>query len=254
MKDHNHPLERNIDVFNADVSAHGGYVYAAIDRWSSRYATGRQTAEIIHMLTANFPRSVRIADIGCGDGTFTIDIAERFGPAAIRGIDPAGNAVAAARARITPRLFDSVNFEVGSIYDVESKGESVAVVRGVLHHLDRPQAAIARLAKQFPSLLVKEPNGYNPMMKVIEKASKYHREHDEKSYWPPTLNRWFRQEGYSLVAQKFFCIVPYFCPTLAAKLLAKAESAVELLPVIRQLCCGTNLALYRRQVDADGKG
>lgn len=254
MKDGDHPLERNIQVFNADTSAHGGYVYTAVDRWSSRYATGRQTDEIVHMLTANFPRSVRIADIGCGDGTFTLHIAERFGPAAMRGIEPAVQAVEAARVRVPPQLSGSVTFEVGSIYDVESKGEAVAVIRGVLHHLDRPQAAIAQLAGQFPSLLVKEPNGYNPMMKVIEKTSKYHREHDEKSYWPPTLNRWFRQEGYFLVAQKFFCIVPYFCPTPAAQLLAKAESAVESLPIIRQLCCGTNLVLYRRRVDEHGRG
>ena len=246
MKDDVRPLERNVEVFNADTATHGGYVYTAVDRWSSRYATGRQTEELIEMLAANFPRTIQIVDIGCGDGTFTIDIAERFGPKSIRGIDPAGNAIDAARARIPPQLSGSVAFEVGNIYDVESKGETVAVVRGVLHHLDRPQAAIAQLARRFASLIVKEPNGYNPMMKIIEKTSKYHREHDEKSYWPPTLNRWFVQEGYTVVAQKFFCLVPYFCPTPAAKILARAESAIESLPVVRQVCCGTNLVFYRR--------
>jgi 2-polyprenyl-3-methyl-5-hydroxy-6-metoxy-1,4-benzoquinol methylase len=136
-------MERNIEVFSADTATHGGYVYTAIDRWSSRHATGRQTEELVEMLAGNFPRSVHVVDIGCGDGTFTVEIAERFGPAAIRGVDPAGNAVDAARVRIPSRLSGSVSFEVGNIYNVENKGESVAVVRGVLHHLDRPRAAIA---------------------------------------------------------------------------------------------------------------
>jgi SAM-dependent methyltransferase len=239
-------IERNVDVFNADTATHGGYIYTAIDRWSSRHATGRQTEELIQMLAENFPRSVRIVDIGCGDGTFTIEIAERFRPAAIRGIDPAGNAVDAARTRIPTRLSVSVSFEVGNAYDVQNKGETVAVVRGVLHHLDRPRAAIAQMTQQFTSLLVLEPNGYNPVMKIIERASRYHRQHDERSYWPPTLNRWFTQEGFSVAAQKFLCLVPYFCPTPAARILCRAESVIESLPVVRQICCGTNLVLYRR--------
>jgi SAM-dependent methyltransferase len=246
MKDSVSPLERNVGTFNADTAAHGGYVYTAIDRWSARHATGRQTEKLIRMLAENFPRSARVVDIGCGDGTFTMEIAERFGPSAIRGIDPADNAITAARARIPERLSGSVSFEVGNIYDLENRGETVAVARGVLHHLDRPQAAIAQMAKNFTSIIALEPNGYNPVMKIIEKASPYHRQHDEKSYWPPALNRWFTREGFSVVSQEFFCLVPYFCPTLAAKVLSKVETAIESVPVIRQICCGTNLVLYRR--------
>jgi SAM-dependent methyltransferase len=244
MRDHIHPLEKNIAVFNADATTHGGYVYTTFDRWSSRHATSRQTDELIRMLVENFQPSIRIVDIGCGDGVFTMKIAERFSPSAIRGIDPAANAVDAARARITQPLSCSVSFEVGDIYNIESKGEVVAVARGVLHHLDRPQAAIAHLAKQFTAVLALEPNGYNPAMKIIEKTSPYHRRHDEKSYWPATLNRWFKQEGFSVVSQKFFCLVPYFCPTPAARILSLAEPAFEAVPFVRQICCGTNLVLY----------
>ena len=247
MRDRSHPLEKNIAVFNADVATHGGYVYTANDRWSSRYATGRQTVELIRMLAENFPTSIRIVDIGCGDGTSTMEIAERFTPTAIRGIDPASNAIERARARIPSRLRARISFEIGDFYDVESKGELVAVARGVLHHLDRPQAAISQLAKQFTAVIALEPNGYNPAMKIIEKTSAYHRQHDEKSYWPPTLSRWFKQEGFSVVAQKYFCLVPYFCPTQLSKILSIAEPAFESLPVVRQICCGTNLVLYAQQ-------
>ena len=91
-------LERNIAAFNSDTVLHGGYVYTAIDRWSSRYATGRQAGELIRVLSENFPPSIRVVDIGCGDGWFTLEIAEKFKPSAVRGVDPAANAILAARA------------------------------------------------------------------------------------------------------------------------------------------------------------
>jgi ubiquinone/menaquinone biosynthesis C-methylase UbiE len=240
------PLERNVSAFNADTSELGGYVYTSNDRWSSQHATGRQTDELVRMLAENFSRSIRVADIGCGDGTYSLEVFQRFGPAKVRGVDPASNAIVAAQKRTPPNLADLVTFEVGNIYDIGSKGEDVAVVRGVLHHLDRPEAAISHLATQFDSILVLEPNGFNPAMKVIEKVSSYHRAHDEKSYWPPALNRWFLNAGLSVVTQKYFCLVPYFFPTSAAKLLAKLEPAVESVPLIRQVTCGTNLILYRK--------
>jgi 2-polyprenyl-3-methyl-5-hydroxy-6-metoxy-1,4-benzoquinol methylase len=238
-------LERNIDAFNADVDRYGGYEYTAVDRWSTQYASGRQADALIDLVSRHFPPSVRIVDIGCGDGAFTIKLAERFGPTAIRGVEPAAKAVEAARRRIPNNLADTVTFEVGNIYDFASKGEDVAVARGVMHHLDRPEAAIAHLAKQFKSVVILEPNGYNPVLKLIEKVSPYHQQHDEKSYFPWKLNRWFRAQGLMVAEQNYFLLVPYFCPTRIAKLLSGVEPAFESLPLVRQICCGTNLVLYR---------
>jgi hypothetical protein len=164
---------------------------------------------------------------------------------AIRGVEPAAKALRAARNRIPGALVNTVSFEEGNIYEFRGKGEDVAVLQGVLHHLDRPEAAIANLAQQCKAVIVCEPNGYNPVLKLIEKASIYHRQHDEKSYLPGMLNGWFESRGLKLVEQQFLCLVPYFCPTPIARLLSWAEPAFESLPLIRQVCCGTNLALYR---------
>jgi SAM-dependent methyltransferase len=247
MKVRERPLERNIATFDADAAALGGYVYTAIDRWSTRYATGRQTEEIIRMLAKNFSSHVQVVDLGCGDGTYTLEIAERFRPAQVCGVDPAANAIDLARSRIPLQLSGVVSFNVGDIYKIETevKPGAVAVLRGVLHHLDKPRDAIAALGKKFTSVISLEPNGFNPGMKIIEKVSKYHREHDEKSYWPPSLNHWFREQGFEVAFQKFFCTVPYFFPTLAAKALSLADPVVEAIPVVREICCGTNLVLYR---------
>lgn len=248
MNDRTGPLEKNVSAFNADTAILGGYAYTAIDQWSARYATGRQTKRLIQMMKKHIDPSEGVADIGCGDGTFTVEIASRFQPRAMRGIDPAENAVAAARRRLTSLREGGVRFEVGNIYDLASKGDSVAVLRGVLHHLDRVQAAVEHLTTQFETILVLEPNGFNPVLKLIEKLSSYHRAHDEKSYWPPRLNAWFAKQGFEVVAQDYFCLVPYFCPTPFARFLSWIEPFFESLPLVRQVCCGTNLVLYRRSV------
>ena len=240
--------EQNIEEFNADVAAHEGYIYTAIDRWSSRYATGRQSEELVKLIAANFTSQIKIVDIGCGDGTYTREIANRFRPQSMRALDPASNAVRIATERTaTAPAATPISFEVGNIYELENKGEELAVVRGVLHHLDRPKEAVAELCRCFDSILVLEPNGYNPVLKVIEKVSPYHRRHGEKSYWPPTLNTWFADAGFEVVTQSFFLLVPYFCPTGAAKLLASLEGLSESIPVVRHVSSGTNLVLYRRR-------
>jgi SAM-dependent methyltransferase len=239
-------LERNVSVFNRDVEQRGGYVYTTVDSWSARIATARQTDALVRVLEERFPRDVRIADIGCGDGTYTIALAERFRPKAIRGIDPAGTAIDAARRRLPSEFAQGVSFETGNIYDVEALPGEIAVVRGVLHHLDRAPEAIARLGNGFASVLILEPNGYNPVLKIIERASRYHREHDEKSYLPFMLDRWFGQNGYHAICRRYVGVVPYFCPELAARLLKRIEPAVEAIPAVKSVACGTNVTLYSR--------
>ena len=39
-------------------------------------------------------------------------------------------------------------------------------------------------------MFVIEPNGYNPVLKVLEKVSRYHIEHEERSFFPATLHAW----------------------------------------------------------------
>jgi hypothetical protein len=71
--------------------------------------------------------------------------------------------------------------------------------------------------------------------------------HDEKSYWPPTLNRWFEENGFSVVRQIYFGVVPYFCPMPIARTLKSVEPLFEALPLIREITCGTNLVLYSKR-------
>src|SRR5271157_5272081 len=247
-KSHPAPNERNVAQFNADVERFSAYEYS-LGRYSSVVATQRQTDEMVRMLTARFPGPLRILDIGCGDGTYTIELVKRLSVASATAFDAAEVAVARAKERYGQE-YPNFEFRVGSIYAshelVAPATFDVVVLRGLLHHLYEPERAIASLARVADAVLFVEPNGFNPITKMIEKFSSYHRKHEEKSYRPPVLNRWFENEGYGLIDRRFFGVVPYFCPTLMAKALKIVEPYAERIPVARHLCCGTHLALYRK--------
>ena len=242
------PGERNVAQFNADVKRFSGYEYT-LGRYSTVVATGRQTDELVRVLTGRFPGPLRILDIGCGDGTYTIQLVNRLKISSIVAFDAAEGAITRAK-ECYERTYPSIEFKVGSIYDshqVVAPGSfDVAILRGILHHLYEPKRAIASLAQVADAVLFVEPNGFNPILKLIEKCSSYHRKHEEKSYWPPSLNQWFENEGYRLVDRRFFGIVPYFCPTLMAKALKIAEPLAESIPIAKHIYCGTHQALYQK--------
>lgn len=229
--------------FDRDVAENGGYRYTRNAPYSSGVATERQTLEILRMLSVHFAPGFRLLDVGCGDGTFSAELARRSRAATVVGFDPAEKAVRVARQN-----WPNMDFRVGSIYSADTTRLNcdVAVIRGVLHHLDDPKRAIGAVCRACPSILVLEPNGANPVMKLIEKCSAYHREHGERSFLPTTLNKWFYHMGYHVADQKVVGLVPYFCPARAARILKVAEPMVERIPIIRWIACGSNTVLYRR--------
>ncbi len=220
--------------FVHDVEAHGGYLYTTNQPWSAGTAIARQTEEVLRL--AEFAGR-RVIDIGCGDGATTLDLFDRAGPAMIEALDPAAPAIALAQSRVGGR---TVTFAVGSAYDLPWPDQSfdIAHLRGVLHHMDRPERAVAEAARVARQVVILEPNGLNPVLKLLEKLSPYHRAHGEKSFLPATLRRWVRDAGLVLAADSYCCLVPYFCPEPAARVLKRIEPLVEAVPLLRQLGCG----------------
>lgn len=162
----------------------------------------------------------------------------------------AASAIQVANKNVKTNLRNNILFQIGDIYNADKlfkKNEfDIVIVRGVLHHLYRPQDAITSLCSLSKKIIVLEPNGYNPVLKIIEKISPYHRKHEEKSYYPPTLNTWFEQNGFTVKKQTFFSIVPYFCPEILARFLKTIEPFIERLPMIHLIACGTNIIYYER--------
>jgi ubiquinone/menaquinone biosynthesis C-methylase UbiE len=239
-------------VYNQDVTTHGGYVYTTSQSYSAVLATQKQTDEIHALINRFFSKPISILDMGCGDGTYTFQMAMVVHPKKITGFDMSEQAIRTAKKHIPNNKKSTITFDIGDLYNVASlykKGRfELGILRGVLHHMEDPARAIREISKVVDSVVVLEPNGYNPILKIIEKISPYHREHGEKSYWPPHVNKWFTNAGYSIVSQQYFSIIPYFFPDVLVKLLKPIEPCVETIPIIRNIFCGGILSLYKKML------
>lgn len=239
--------KKNVSQFNKDVRVTGSYAYTA-DKLSAVLANGRMTAAIAEA----YPfANKRVLDLGCGDGTYSVEFAG-LGVASVLGIDPAAAAIEAAVARArTLGVDDRVRFAVGNIYELGSLldegGFDVIVLRGVLHHLPDPGRAIAGLADFKGAILVLEPNGLNPVLKLLERFSRYHVEHEERSFLPGTIRSWLKSAGYRIQRSSVINIIPFFCPDWMARMLDRLGPFVERFPVVRSVACGQSVILAIRE-------
>lgn len=223
------------EPFNRDVQTHGGYVYATADKPSAVRANRRFTETI---LGAADYRGRRVVDVGCGDGSYTMALATRSGAAAVLGIDPAERAIERASARSGG--IANLRFACALSSDLLARGErfDIAVYRGVIHHVGDPAAEIANALRLADRVFFLEPNGANPILKVLERVSPYHREHHERSFVMGTYLRWIESAGGRPLRAFHFGLVPMFCPAWLAAAAGACEPVVERIPGLRVLLCG----------------
>ncbi len=234
--------DAGVDPFSRDVERAGGYLYASGERLSSRLANERITGATLALSSL---RGRRLIDVGCGDGTYTVEVAVHGGVASALGVDPSESAIGAARAREAP---PEVGFAVGSAYALPHERDAfdLAYLRGVLHHTERPVEVLAEALRVAPDVVVVEPNGLNPGLKLLERVSGYHREHRERSFAPRTVDRWIAEAGAVVAARRLIGFVPMFCPDWYARLAKRVEPALERMPPLRSLCCAQYVVAARR--------
>jgi SAM-dependent methyltransferase len=220
--------------FDADSATHGGYLYTTDQSLSSKIAVDRHTEAI---LSAYDFSGKSVLDVGCGDAATTVDLYDRAAPLKIEGIDPAANAIGVGRKRLDRR---NIGLSVASAYDLPFPDGAfdVAHLRGVLHHMDSPHLALREAARVARHVVVLEPNGYNPVLKAIEKLSAYHRHHGERSFLSGTIDQWMKDAGLSIASRSYCCLVPYFCPDIMARILKSVEPMMEAIPLVRTVACG----------------
>ena len=210
-----------------------------------------QGASYLHIksIKEQLEKPQRIIDVGSGDGTYTFELFQIFKPKKIVGFDFSREGVEIAKKKIKKKDLDKIKFIESSIYDVNKKIKEkfdIAIVRGVLHHLYQPERGIKAICKLADVIIVIEPNGYSPLLKIFEKVSPYHRRHEEKSYWPPTLNSWFIKNGFKVKKQYYFGVVPFFFPTTLAKIAKSMESLLENIRYLNRIYCASNLIIYEK--------
>lgn len=215
MSDKEVILEKeNVTAFNSDVAANQGYRYTNNAPFSSVVANLRPTQETLKLIDKS---AKTLVDIGCGDGTYTSEIAKARPNLKITGFDPASVAIGLAKEK-----FPNINFEVANLLDAASMPTQqfdIAVIRGVLHHLTDPALAIENAAKIARKVIIIEPNGNNPILKVIEKTSKYHIEHEEQSFSQALLSKWCEEKNLKVESLTVIGFVPFFFPTFPAKVI-----------------------------------
>jgi len=223
--------KKNVERFNEDVNANSGYLYTTNAQYSAVVANLRMSQAIEAVVPKH---SKRIIDIGCGDGVYTDGLAQSFPGRYIEGHDPAHKAIDIATER-----FPSITFKVANILDqndIPMTAFDVAVMRGVIHHLpDDSQTTAIRNARSYANtLIILEPNGNNPLLKIIEKRSAYHIAHEEQSFSSTLLTSWCKEAGWSSVTVHYIGFVPFFFPEIFARFIYFLQPLLERIPVLNK--------------------
>jgi len=224
---------QNVDVFDKDASGNAGYLYTHTDRLSCRLATGR-TTDIILETGEMLGRSV--LDMACGDGFYTIRFWDRGCPKQLVAADAAACAVTVGAQNSDGHPIRFLVSDAHSMPFADSSFDLV-LVQSVLHHDHDPLHMLREAFRLAPRIIIHEPNGNNPGLKAIEKTSRYHIEHNEKSYGTRTMKSWIKQAGGTVVYEKTAGFVPMFCPDWMAKTMKFIEPAVESIPLLRSTAC-----------------
>jgi len=107
-----------------------------------RSHTWRTAENSAGFLLAHLHPGQDLADLGCGPGTITVDLARRVAPGAVTGLDLSPEVIELARTSHEP-LPPNVRFEAGDIYNLPFDDASLDVVyvHQVLQHLRDPVRA-----------------------------------------------------------------------------------------------------------------
>ena len=90
-----------------------------------------------------------LLDIGCGPGTITADLATHITPGRVTALEPTEAALDLARAEITRRRLDTVDFAVGDVHALDFPDNTFDVVHAhqVLQHVSDPVTALREMAR-----------------------------------------------------------------------------------------------------------
>lgn len=222
-------VKKNVDTFDQDVKSNGGYKYSHRAKYSSYVANKRITDEIMRFISGK--KNIRsIIDIGCGDGSYTGELKSLMPDIELTGFDPALEAI-----NVAAENHPECTFQAGNVLDTRTFPErrfDLAIMRGVIHHLPTQSVAVGNAAELSSLLLIIEPNGNNPILKWIEKNSRYHIEHEEQSFTSEFLTGICKQNGWRVRSVKYIGLVPFFFPTLPSRIIHAAQPFLERIPLL----------------------
>lgn len=169
-----------------------GYFESVAGDWErirKSYFDDRVTSLAIEKL---LPRDLILADIGCGTGSLTFELA-RFARRVI-GVDLSTEMLLRARAFAKERQFHNVEFRKGDALDLplDSRSVDAAFCVMVLHFLPDPARAIAGLCR------VVRPGGSIILVDLVLHQQEWMRAqmaHQWLGFERKSMERWFRDAG-----------------------------------------------------------
>ena len=230
--------------FDKDINLHGQYRYTGENAPLSSQLANKGQSRLVHQFLRDSDSF--ILDIGCGDGEYTTEIAGIHPNSSVLGIDPSSLAIAVAVKKwSTIKNLKFEDTDLSSLVEQE-RFFDVAVIRGVLHHAENPDEILRLAGLICTRVIVLEPNGLNFVLKVIEKTSRYHIEHGERSFSRWKITRWANLAGFTRVRMDVGVLVPFFCPSWIARILKVLEPSLTRIPLVRWLISGTQVFEFRR--------
>ncbi len=159
------------------------------ERIRKSYFDDRVTSLAIEKL---LPRDLTLADIGCGTGSLTFELA-RFARKVI-GIDLSQEMLRRAKGVARERELDNVEFRQGDALDLPLGSRSVdaAFCVMVLHFLPDPERAIAGLCR------ITRPGGSVILVDLVEHKQEWMREqmaHQWLGFDSGSIEKWFHDAG-----------------------------------------------------------
>lgn len=235
--------EQAIERYNRDLDEMGGYIYTAKKvRKSMDLFNKRATMAVANLIDF---KGKSVIDVGCGDGTYSIELVEKLGAESVVGVEPS-NACELAQEKFG-HYAPSVRFVRGSAYELQYNDFEfdVAMMRGVLHHLDDPKSGLAEMFRVAKKVFLLEPNGYNAVIKFLEKVSPYHKTHRERSFAPKKIRHMARSLGAEAVRESYSSLVPLLCPDRLATFLDWLSPRWEKLLFLPKISCGLYCVLFQ---------
>jgi len=187
-----------------------------------------------------------ILEYGCGTGKNALDLLKRG--ARVTGIDISENYIAEAKLLASAEAPHSCySFKVMDAHKLEFPDCSFdfLIGRGILHHLDYRIALpeIMRVLRPGGSMIIQEPLGSNPLLRLFRIMTPHARTDDEKPFFKEDLNEIlsYGVDGshyYGILCAPVAIFTSVFLPFLSSEnyLLQKAfkiEMALNKFPKMR---------------------
>lgn len=229
-----------------EAAGHAGYDNALFrSPRVARHVLTRQWNESLETARAiGIDDAGTVLELGCGDGTFALEVLSRR-YRRVDALDKSAAAIERARQRSTA---DHLRFRVADVTAHRyAPGEhwDGAFLIGFLHHV-KPWAAsvVTRLAAVAPRVVVMEPNGNQPLRRLLEYLPSYRRA-GEESFTLGQLVRMFDYAGYRLERLRTINLFPPFTPDALYPLGVRAERWLEGRRGLGELCSSRVLGFVR---------